>query len=353
MMRFVPLLLCALFFSGSALATDVVPAVGYFPVLPFDAPSDAEPQYVPLAANHPLDQPHPGIGRAIIVLHDQSRDASNALATLSALAGSDNNAVMIVAPQFLLPSDIARFADHLPDKGKDFANWSMDGWPQGDDSNAAPTARGISSFTVIDLLLMYLSDPQIFPDMRDVVIAGYGAGGNFTQRYAAFGVAAPRMAEQNIGLRYLVADASSYLYLTPNRPLGGTKGFGRADAVACPDYNAYPYGLDKLNSYARRVGANEAKTDYALRFITYLNAAAPDALPDSKCAALAEGRDDFARSGNYNLYLQSLYGEVATKTQNFMSPQKAGNDAVTLYGSSCGMSILFGDGICSPAADIN
>lgn len=334
---------------GVARAADAVPATAYFPVLPLNATENAIPQLVPVASNHALEGVQKGITRAIIVIHDDRRDANAALATVSTLAGSANVSTMILAPQFLMSSDIARFADHLPEKGKAFATWPISGWIAGDDSESSPEHKGVSSFTVIDLLLMLLSDRDSFPDLQTIIIAGSGAGGNFVQHYAAFGMADDLVTKQNIALRYLVADASSYLYLTPNRPLGGRKGFGAPNAALCPDFNAYPHGLDGLNPYGKHVGVNAAKTNYALRFVTYVNAPTADAIPESNCAALEQGTDSAVRAANYEFYLQSLYGDVAAKTQKFVIAKNAKNDAAGLFGSACGMEVLFGDGMCGGA----
>jgi hypothetical protein len=345
-MRFFSLLAIFPFFCSAACAADAVPATAYFPVLPLDAMAETVPQLVPVAANHALDGAHPGVTRAIIVIHDDTRDAAGALAGLSALAGAANTATMMMAPQFLLPSDVARFADHLPDRGRSFATWQMSGWPGGDDSVATQGQHGVSSFTVVDLFLMYLSDRSVFPDLKTIVIAGFGTGATFVQHYAAFNLAADAIDKENIDMRYVVAGTPSYLYLTASRPLGGRKGFGIPDLAACPDYNAYPYGMDKLNSYARRVGINAAKTSYALRFVTYLNAPLADANPETNCGALVQGNDSASRANNYKLYIQSLYSDAAERTQTFFTAKDAKNDAVGLYGSSCGMEVLFGDGLC-------
>jgi hypothetical protein len=339
-----------LFFGGAAFAAEVVPATAYLPVLPLDAPSDALPQLVPLAANRPLGDAHPGITRAVIVIHDETRDATSALAMMSALVGTENASTIILAPQFLLPSDIMRFAEYLPEKGHGFAAWQVLGWSAGDDSMPGPSRKGVSSFTVVDLLLMFLSDRVAFPDMKDIVVAGFGAGANFTQRYAAFSAAANPVSTQNIMLRFVVAGATSYIYQTPSRPLGGNKGFGLPDEAACPSFNAYPYGLEKLNTYARHTGPNAAKVDYSTRFVTYLNAPAADPVSETTCGAMDEGANGAVRAENYRLYLHTLYGDVADRTQVFAKTAGGPNDAVSLFGSACGMSALFGDGLCSPSS---
>ena len=349
-MRIIPVMAAFLALScGVARAADAVPATTFFPVFPHEALSDMAPQWIPVAANHPLEEVNPDLRRAIVVLPDESRDANNAVATMSALAGNLNSIVMIVSPQFLLPSDLSRFAQHLPDKGRDFATWKIGTWTQGDDSLSSAGKRGISSFTVMDLILMFLSDRARFPNLESVVLAGSGAGANFVQRYAAFGLGTEALFKQNINLRFLVAGASSYFYPTGTRPLGGNKGFGQPDKAACPAYNDYPYGSDKLNPYARRAGGNAAKTDYVLRFITYINAKAPDVLPESNCAAMVQGATGFIRSENFRNYIMTRYSDVADKTQIFAAPKESSNDAVTLFGSACGMATLFGDGLCPPS----
>ncbi len=330
-----------------ARAAEVVPATSYFPVLPLDAPPDSEPQLIPLALSRPLDGDQTGVSRAVIVIHDESRDASTALSTVAALAGAQNASLIVLAPQFLMPSDIVRFSDFLPDKGRAFAAWQVLAWSRGDDSMLVSGYRSVSSFTVVDLLLMVLSDRASFPNLKEIVVAGFGAGANFVQRYAASSLAADAVEKQNVNLRFLVAGATSYLYQTVSRPKDDRKSVGSADAAGCPFFNAYPYGLENLNPYARRTGANAIKTDYSRRFVAYINAPAPDTFPDASCPALAQGTSGVTRAENYKLYLRKIYGDVAARTQTFAKIKEQKNDAVSLFGSACGMATLFGDGVCN------
>jgi hypothetical protein len=339
-----------------------IPAIGTFPVLPYGAADNQPPLLVPVASNHALDGNHATLTRAIIVIHDTARDASAALAGMMALAGEANASTLIIAPQFLLDSDIAHFADHLPDRGKGFARWPLggqviDGWQTGGDSAASTNGgpqKGISSFTVIDLLLLFLADRQNFPALKDVVIAGYGAGGDFVARYAAAGQAPDLLEAAPMPVRFLVADASSYLYPTATRGSGGRQGFVRPDATQCPDFDVWPYGLERLNAYAKRAGGNAIKMRLPARFITYIanppggKTAKADAFPDLSCAAALQGADRAARAANYRIYLTVTFGELAQQTQNFAVLPKPAPDAVGFFGSACGMSVLFGNGACAP-----
>jgi hypothetical protein len=332
--------------SPAHAAPEAVPATAYFPVLPLDAPDKTEPQLVPLAINRSLDQAHPEVRRAVVVIHDETRDANTAMATMLALAGAQNASTIVLAPQFLLPSDIARFADYLPERGRGLAAWQVLGWSAGDDSMPGPSRKGVSSFTVVDLLLMYVTDKKIFPNVKEIVVAGFGAGANFVQRYAVFSLASDAVAKQNISLRFVVADATSYLYMTKIRPMGGKNGFSIPDPASCANVNAYPFGLEKLNPYARRMGVNAAKMNYPMQYITYIYGQGADPVPDSTCPALAQGSNGYARAENYKLYIRTLYGDVAAKTQVFAKMEEGPNDPVSLYGSSCGMAALFGNGLC-------
>ena len=341
-----------------AVPAQPIPATQYFPVLPFESPPDALPQAVPVAASIALDQRHPGVKRAIVVIHDAGRDADTALGTLVTLGGAANASTAILAPQFLLPSDLAGVASRLPDKGRGFASWAMpaDGlapWARGDDSVPTAGHQPVSSFTVIDLLLMYLADRNRFPDLQAITVAGAGAGAAFVQRYAALGLGAAALSgsgQNGPALRFVLADPTSYLYLTANRPRlvktdkkahGDAAGFALPDAAACPAYDSYPYGLQNLNNYARRRGVMTAKTDYPARTVLTLTAKAADPLPDASCAAQAQGADGAARAAYYRDDLQALYGDNAGQGQFFT--QTAGdNSPAALYGSPCGMIFLFG-----------
>ena len=334
--------------SNAPALPRLTPATTYFPILPFEAGDDAVPQIIPLASNIPLEGDHKGLRHVILVIHDYTRDAGAALSLLNSLAGADGSNTLIVAPQFLLDIDIARFGDQLPEHGQMFARWPLDAWQSGGDS-VVTRQKGISSFTAIDLLLLYLSDKKIFPDVEAVTLLGYGTGGDFVQRYAALGHAPDLLDEQHIPTQFIVANPSSYLYFTAQRPKGGRDGFTTPDVTKCPSYNAYPYGMENLNNYARRVGASAIRLRYITRSMIYLSGdkvSQSDPFPDMSCSALLEGPDRSSRAVNYALYLNIIFGDAIGKLQKFIVVPKTGNDIGALLGSKCGMSALFADGQC-------
>jgi len=327
----------------------------YFPVLSFGAGDNAVPQLLPILSNAMLSGDHAGIKRAVVVIHDGSRDAAGVLAPLVALAGSDAASTIIVAPHFLLDTDIAKMAGSQSEQ-RIFARWPLDGWIAGGDSIAITPQKGTSSFTVLDMLLLYLGERKFFPDIQDITVAGNGAGGDFVQRYAAAGRAPDILAKDHIPTRFIVANPSSYLYFTGARlsvdAKTGRGSFGTPAAAQCPAYNNYPYGLDNLNNYARRAGASEMRLHFSGRSVIYLlggqadrNQAAPGTWLDESCAALLEGPDRMSRAANYSTYMGIVFGDEA-KTQKFTMVPEAGYNAAEIFASRCGTSALFGDGTC-------
>lgn len=321
----------------------------FFPIFPLSGSQDAQEQLLPVASNRALEEDHGDISRAIIVVHDIQRNSVEGIATMMTLAGSDNEPTLVMAPTFSLDIDIARFEKNLPDRGERVARWTVESpWQFGGESSLGARQRGISSFTAMDILLLFLSDHQRFPSLRQVVIVGHGMGADFVQRYAALGQAPDVLAKDKVPVRFVIANPSSYMYLTHVRPSDTGRRFVPPDKKACANVDDYPYGLQNLPAYAKRTGANAIKMRYPTRNIVYL---VGDKMPGDhflahSCEADAQGKTRTARSQNFGAYIEQSFGEDAERTQHFVGVRGAGYDPVMLYGSSCGMAALFGDGAC-------
>lgn len=332
-------------------ATDAAPMIGtqYFPALPLNALPDAEPQLVPVVSSRPLDEAQADVTHAILFIHDLTRNPTDGVGMLATLAGADNNASLIIAPQFLIEADRQRFQKFLPDQGRDFTVWPVNHWQDGGDSLAKPPGKGISSFTVVDLLLLYLANRTSYPNLKHITLAGHGMGADFVMRYAALGRAPQILDEDGIELRYVAANPASYLYLTRERP-GGDKGPPKIPvATDCARYHDYPYGLANLNTYGRTVGVNDIRLTFPTRRMLYLlgGAISPDNFLDQDCAARLQGPDRLTRGQNFEAAMMRNFGDVARQSQQFVIVPKAGYDPVALFGSYCGMALLFGDGECA------
>ncbi len=321
----------------------------FFPIFPFSGSQDSQEQLLPIASNRALEEDQSDISRAIIVVHDIQRNSVESIATLMTLNGTGGEPTLLIAPTFSLDIDIARFEKNLPDRGERVARWTMESpWQFGGESSLGARQRGISSFTAMDILLLFLSDHQRFPSLRQVVIVGHGMVADFVQRYAALGQAPDVLMKERVPVRFVVANPSSYMYLTHVRPSDTGRRFVPPDKKACASVDDYPYGLQNLPSYAKRTGANAVKMRYPERNVVYLvgDKMQGDHFLAQGCEAAAQGKTRTDRSQSFGAYIEQSFGEDAERTQHFVGVRGAGYDPVMLYGSSCGMAALFGDGTC-------
>ncbi len=303
----------------------------------------AVPSRLPFYANRGLDTPNPEIDRAVIVIHGRLRNAGtyfqSALTALEA-SGEERSRTLLIAPQFLARADGAVRA--LPDE---VLRWDLEGWQSGEDAIApAP----LSSFDVMDFILHRLSNRALFPALRNIVIAGHGAGGQVVQGYALLGRGEDALARQGVHVRYAVANSPSYAYFDARRP-DGAGHFLSFAAGSCPDFNHWHYGMDHLPRYAGAEPPSVAEERYIKRDVVYL-LGAEDTDPnhraiDKSCMAEAQGAARLSRGEAYFAYLNERHPRDLAHRLVHISG--IGHDADRVLASECGMAVLFGRPGCS------
>ncbi|SFC02229.1 hypothetical protein [Massilia yuzhufengensis] len=288
-------------------------------------------------SNQPLAAAMPAITRVVIVVHGILRDADRSLASAeSALAGSgaDGGAVLLVAPQFWNEADAkaGKVAPATP-------YWHKAGWSLGYDSG---DGRALSSFTVIDDLVRKFADPAAFPGVRRIVVAGHSAGAQMISRHAAFNTVHDSL-RKNVSLRYVVANAGTYMYFTGERT---------ADTGACPGYDAYKYGTASFPDgfgYPHGQAPLERFRRFAARDISFLQGtddtrpATAEGGPDGSCAALLGGATRLARGVEHARHLRALARrEGASLHSQFHRVQGVGHDEGRMWAAACAAEPLFG-----------
>jgi pimeloyl-ACP methyl ester carboxylesterase len=230
--------------------------------------------------NYPIDVPNASITRLVVVVHGSSRYAWDAF---DAMVGSASmwdvlGETLVVAPYFRA------------------AQWNN--WRIGDQSyqlwSWQPT---ISSFAAVDEMVLAIADPTLFPGLREVVIAGHSAGGQFTQRYAA--TSRIEEARPELRFRYVVANPAAYMYLNDRRP-SATGAFFLP--TGCSGYNDYKYGLEDRNPYTSQVSDAEILDQYPDREVTYLLGADDTSTGnnlETTCQANLQGPHRLARGTFY------------------------------------------------------
>jgi len=200
----------------------------------------------------------------------------------------------------------------------------------------------ISSFAALDAILARLADRGSFPSLKTVVVAGHSGGGQLAQRYAVAGRGEGALNKAGIHVRYLVANPSSYVYFSPERPAGD--GFARFDADACPTYDHWKYGVNGgLPPHLAGQDSAALEAAYAARDVVYLLGTADDnpnhAALDKTCMAEAQGPNRFARGLAYFRYLQQR--RPTDLAHRLLKAPGVGHDGDLMFNSPCGLAALY------------
>lgn len=342
--------------GGTAAQTPLPPPYDYDEPLP-EAPRPPPPWQdltlgpakqsyrMPVYANRKLADQLGGIQRAIVVLPGARRDASRYYQDIQALVARDparKADTLVLALEFPNPIDAA-FVGRLA--------WRKASWQHGAPSVQAPGRPApISAFQVLDDVVRLLADRARLPQLSDIVLAGHGGGAQLLQRYAILNDLDGAVRRNGLGLRYVVANAPSYLYLTNERPRRGGLGYARYERGICPTYNQYPYGPLQLPAYASGQDAAGLYVRYAARDVVYLLGSADnnpeDHGLDKRCGAEAQGATRLSRGLGYLRYDRLLAGR-GNRPINFQHEHQqvmgVGHESAAMFGSLCGTRTLLGD----------
>ncbi|MDN4987327.1 alpha/beta hydrolase [Bradyrhizobium arachidis] len=283
---------------------------------------------LPLYLSNDWSMPLPAISRAVIVLHGRLRNADEyyiSAHTAQVAAGDDGKSALMIAPQFLAEVDID--AHKLP---ADTLRWSLVGWEGGE---AALAPNPVSSFEALDAILARLSDRRIFPNLKQVVIAGHSGGGQVTQRYAIAGKGEAALSRQHIEVRYVVANSSSYAYFSGERPV-------QAIAASCQGYNVWKYGMDGRPPYLADATPAALEQRYVERDVIYLLGTL-DTKPaaDKSCMGEAQGPNRYVRGHAYaDAMAKRSHGAPNHRVWDVAG---IGHDVDKMLTSKCGLAALF------------
>jgi len=303
----------------------------------------------PVYASRRLDTPQDlaGIRRVVVVVHDERRDADAAYRAVTQLFGANRaraQDTLVVAPKFPGPVDAGLGA--MPAWRR--TDW-MDGLPS---MAAAGRPAAVGAYHVLDDLLRALAAPGRLPALRTIVLAGHGGGAQMAQRYAVLNNLDESLRADGIGLSYVLANADSYLYLSPERPRAGGRGFERYERGICPTYDQFRYGMDSLpaalKSYVGKLDRTRLAARYGARRVVYLLGES-DNNPehqglDKDCGAEAQGATRLTRGTDYWRYETRLAtrAPASTPAHPAFVATGVGHTEDAMYGSVCGAQALLG-----------
>jgi len=288
---------------------------------------------LPVFASQDWSRPLPAVRRAVIVVHGYDRNAADYLRhVMDARPPADT---IVIAPQFLAVEDIA--AHHLP---ASVLRWKRERWSGGEPAEG-PAA--LSAFDALDALIARLDDRARFPNLNHIILAGFSAGGQLVQRYAAVG-----RGPASVALSYVVGSPSSFAYFGDQRPL---------PVEDCPAFNRWKYGFAGglppyvLGAVGQGIPALEQR--YVARPVTYLVGAADNnpehRFLDKTCGAEAQGASRLARTIGFFTILHQRDGDNLKQGMHVIGG--VAHNAAKIFASPCGRAALFGEGECRDTED--
>ena len=176
-------------------------------------------------------------------------------------------------------------------------------------------------------------------------MAGHSAGGQYVQRWALLSGVQPR----RLDVRTVVANPRSFCFLDDRRFVNGTFRVPPVDLVAaCPDYNAWEWGLDNTANrlptpYKDRAIVAAGGTDavvqrYQTRQVVCL-AGELDLDESGNCRAMFQGKSRRERSQHFMASLRYIYGRPA---HHRLVVHGVHHDHCLMFQSPEGRQALFG-----------
>lgn len=283
---------------------------------------------------YPLTARHDGIRRALVMVHGQGRDADNYFRTSVAaafLAGALPDTLVV---SLRLASRDGGCQDTL---AQDEVNWPCSGnsWRAGGVSVSHAT---LTSYDFADAVLRSLANKDRFPGLRQIVLAGHSAGGQFANRY---GMASTVHERLGVPVTYVVSNPSSYGYPEPVRPLPDGTGVGPyREGRNCTTFDRWPYGLEERAGYAARLSPEQLKKQLVDRPVVYLLGeldTTPLAGFDASCPAMAQGPNRYERGTRFAAYVNGTLGARHT----VVPVPLCGHNARCMFTNEAALPVLF------------
>jgi pimeloyl-ACP methyl ester carboxylesterase len=281
-------------------------------------------QYLWVYRSQPLTERATNVERVFVLIHGLGRDGNGYYSSAigSAKDSRELGRTLVIAPQFHAVDGTCK---DQPTPGETI--FACRGWSDGVASDAA----SLSSFEALDRVLDLISNRDRFPALKEIVVAGHSAGGQFVQRYAATNRIDGTLI---VPIRYVVANPSSYLYLESWRPAANP-------GASCPQFNRYKFGLEGLTGYQAETGAEAIKANYPRRTVTYLLGeldVTPEHSMDTTCPAMAQGPNRRQRGLTYFERLNQVYHT----NHKLVSVPGCGHSAGCMYRSENARKVVFG-----------
>jgi hypothetical protein len=308
---------------------------------------------LPYCANRPIEQASEQIDRVVFSVHGIGTNAweyYDWMVSAAARVPGQLDRTLIIGPQLMTASD----AQQMPMYPTDiFWQSSSDRYwgALSASTDQHPRPARITMFDIMDRMLADLTKPGHFPNLQTIVIAGHSGGGQFTNRYAVASTFETPEIRQRVRIRYIVANPSTYVYLTGERFVAdSTDRFAMPapeQVAACPNYDRYGTGLQNLERYPYllNIGIEQMRRQYGEREVVYLMGEAdndPNASALARgCNAMMQGAHRLERGMIYFNKMQHLYGPGITQRHSLVTVPGVAHNAGRMWASDQGVRVIF------------
>jgi hypothetical protein len=204
--------------------------------------------FLPVLATHNIRNASNDVTHAIIAIHGLNENALKTFLDASSALGNRTDTVVIVPWFHALSVPGTSWDPQCGSSSSIFWPVNSTSWLAGGDCDHTAKDgthyRATSSFAVLDELYHELQNPVLFPSLRSVTYVGFSAGGQMVNRYAWASDVGGKFSDHALAgdtdgestldadlveslsarrdpalsVRFVVADASSYLYFDQLRP---------------------------------------------------------------------------------------------------------------------------------------
>ena len=294
---------------------------------------------IPYASNRDISLKAPQVERLIVVIHSSSYDPDFYIGTLTSIAADHpklQEKLLIISPAF-----------YRKDKTtlKDVVLWQTDPFWGNNRALFQNKEMTVSAFEILDDFISQLLSSGNFPHIKQIVILGHSAGGQFVNRYAA---ANTFMDKHTTPVKFLVMAPSSYLYFSPKRANDATRTHFEIPDMKKTGYNQWGYGLEKLYGFHKKhnITAQKMEKRYPGLKIRYLVGSKDERLSitlDMNTEAMLQGLNRKIRAMTYYNHLQEHFGSDITQHQDFFIIDGIGHSAKDLIESKEGREFILFD----------
>ncbi len=269
------------------------------------------------------------IEEVVIVIHGQNRDADEYFRYMTNAVGDIGklNNTLIISPEF---KEEANAAD-----GELF--WDNN-WREG--ANSGNTDIAISSFSVLDDIVEYLSNQEKFPNLKEIKFAGHSSGAALVQHYAFVNTSEAAYTEYEF--QYVVANNQYFYYPDGRRYNEDTNEF--YVPTDCTGYDFWPYGYETAPSYVDGMSQEVLLQQQITRNSIYLlgtdDTNTEGTLNTTDCAATLLGSNRLERGRNIFTFFDTFYTE---NNQELIEVPNVGHDADAMFNSDEFKNILSRD----------